>query len=111
MRDVEKMGGAVMKPKGSDAKRVMEAKKRSAGSAKGKLVIFSDEDEGEEPVARSTASAVKTPAASTNKKSSAFAIHEDMECNPPVVPATPKFELFTDDVRIPSLIFRPDLNC
>ncbi|KLO13705.1 hypothetical protein SCHPADRAFT_873660 [Schizopora paradoxa] len=102
VRDVEKMGGAVMKPKGSDAKRATEAKKRNASAAKGKLVVFSDEDEVEEPAGRSVATAaLKTPAASSKKKASSFAILEDTESESPVVPATPKFELFTDEDNTP----------
>jgi len=99
VRDVEKMGGTVMKPKGGNAKRVAEAKKKSASSAKGKLVIFSDEDEDAEPVGSSTAAPMKPPAASSKKPGSPFTLFEEVaeEQTPLVVPATPKFELFTDD--------------
>lgn len=96
-----------MKPKGGNAKRVAEAKKKSASSGKGKLVIFSDEDEDAEHVGSSTAAPMKTPAASSKKHGSPFTLFEEVaeEQTPLVVPATPKFELFTDDVCIHSVLF------
>jgi len=96
------MGGTVMKPRGGDAKKAAEAKKKSANSAKGKLVVFSDGDEGEDTggTSMAAASTVKTPAASSKKSTTTFAPYEEDDAErkqSPAIPATPKFELFTDD--------------